>query len=113
MKTGNNIIPHQLYRFFGLLSILIFFLCVWCSTTYAETLQGKVIGVDKKPKQYASVSIFGVENRRVQTNADGRFSVNLPPGSYTVRIWQQPNRQEFSCQITPGSTKKQTFKVKW
>jgi hypothetical protein len=94
-------------------SLLFFFLCALCTTSNAETLQGKIIGSDNQPKQFASVSIFGVENRRTQTNETGEFSVNLPPGSYVIRIWQQPNRQEFDFQITSGSQEPQTFKVGW
>ena len=112
MRTVRIKILHQHYKYFGVPSFLFFFLCAWCSTSNAETLQGNIIGVDNQPKQYASVSIFGAENRRTQTNENGQFSVNLPPGSYVIRIWQRPNRQEFNFQIAPGSTEPQKFKFK-
>jgi Carboxypeptidase regulatory-like domain len=113
MRTVRIKILHQLYRYFNVPIFLFFFLCAWSSVINAETLEGKVLGVDNKPKQYASVSIFGAENRRTQTDQNGEFSVNLPPGSYVIRIWQQPNRQDFNCQINRGLTETQIFKVGW
>ena len=113
MRTVRIKILHQYYKYFGVLSLLFFVLCVWCSTSNAETLQGKIIGVDNKPKQFVSVSIFGAENRRTQTNEKGEFSVDLPPGPYVMRIWQKPKRQELNFQIAPGSKEPKTFNVEW
>ena len=100
-------------RYSILLFLVLVFIFAWCPMATAETLEGKIIGVDGRPKQYASVSIFGAKNRRTQTNESGQFTVDLPPGSYVIRVWQQPNRQDFNCQINPGATKTQTFKVGW
>ena len=113
MRTVRIKILHQYYKYFGVLSLIFFVLCIWYSTSNAEKLQGKIIGVDNKPKQFASVSIFGAENRRTQTNEKGDFSVDLPPGFYVMRIWQKPKRQELNFQIAPGLNEPQPCKVEW
>lgn len=92
------------------LSLVI--LCAWMDSANADNLKGKVIGQNKLPKKYVSVSVFGSVNRRTQTNSDGIFFVDLPPGSYTIRIRQDPKRKEFSYELS-GNDNTAVFEVDW
>ena len=107
-------LQHQPLVDIGMQSIFFLLFCVWSSTSYSEILIGKVVGLDGSPKQNASISVFGIKNRRTQTETNGMFTVDLPPGSYVIRIRQHPNRQEFTYEIREGAPEhKQTFKVSW
>lgn len=92
--------------------ISLFILCAWAFSANANELQGTVVGKDKLPKKYVSVSIFGSVNRRTQTNSDGIFFVDLPPGSYTIRIRQDPRRKEFSY-VVSEKVNSNVFEVDW
>jgi len=98
----------------GMQSIFFLLFCIWSSTSYSETLIGKVVGLDDSPKQNTSISVFGITNRRTQTETNGIFTVDLPPGSYLIRIRQNPNSQEFTYQIRAGVAEHEhLFKVNW
>jgi hypothetical protein len=107
-------ILHLPFPGIGMQSILFLLFCVWSSAAHSEILIGEVVGLDNRPKQNASISVFGIKNRRTQTEPNGEFTVNLPPGSYVIRIRQNPNRQEFTYEIREGvPEQKHIFKVNW
>lgn len=97
-----------------LITLQLFLVFTWIQPACATELVGKVVGDGGLPKTYVSVSIFGAVNRRTQTNSDGTFTVDLPPGSYIIRIRQDPNRKEFKYEMTADAQKADVeFKVDW
>ena len=93
-------------------TIPLFILCSWVLSAHASELKGKVLGKDNLPKKFVSVSVFGSVNRRTQTNSEGVFLVDLPPGSFTIRIRQDPRRKEFIYEM-PGKDSSFVFELDW
>ena len=86
------------------------------SPSFAEELRGKVIGAEKAVKRFVSVSIFGTVNRRTETNSEGMFLVDLPQGTYRIRISQNQQRKEFDHEVAdsdPSVMTERTFEVDW
>lgn len=80
----------------------------------AGTLKGTVVGTSGAPKRFARVEVLGPENKALFTGQDGTFTVEVPTGSYSVRITERNRRMEFEDVQVPGDGRAaETFQVKW
>jgi len=80
------------------------------AAVHADLLEGYVVGQDGEPKAYVRVNIIGPQKRTVVTDEDGRFTVDLLAGRYTVRVTDNRRRMDFRG-ISPGGRKE--FPLKW
>jgi len=93
--------------------IAILSLLLIASFSYGQefTLSGIVeVKSSAEPIAFANVYISELE-RGAQTDLNGKFSIKLPAGEYTLKI-TAVGYQDFTESIKINSDKKITFKVK-
>ncbi|KFA87979.1 hypothetical protein Q664_44195 [Archangium violaceum Cb vi76] len=80
----------------------------------AGTLKGTVVGNSGAPKRFVRVEVLGPEKEALFTGQDGTFTVEVPEGSYSVRITERNRRMEFEDVQVPGAGHAaETFQVEW
>lgn len=75
-------------------------------------LAGTVVGKDGRPKPNVPVDVLGPSKVYTETDSSGRFSVNLLPGRYVVRVRDGARRIEFAQEIVPGQQQAR-FQLTW
>jgi hypothetical protein len=78
-------------------------------------LEGTVTGADQQPRRRVLVDVLGPRRVFTRTDDDGRFSVQLPVGVYTIRVRDGSRRQEFPLDVTAGQggSISRVFTVRW
>ena len=74
-------------------------------------LKGVVVGSNNTPKPSVAVDILGPTRVFTETNEEGRFSVEVVAGRYTVRVRDGSRRIEFPGLVPNESEVKLT--VPW
>ena len=79
-----------------------------CSLAHAQqtpaTVSGSILGVDGAPRPYVSLDILGAERVYTETNDQGEFEVDLPPGRYVFRVRDGRRRMEFERPVGAEDT---------
>lgn len=77
----------------------------------ADTLRGVVIGANNAPKPGVAIDVLGPTRVFTETGPDGRFSVEVAAGTYTVRVRDGSRRMEFPG-VVPSEAEVQ-LSVNW
>jgi len=95
---------------------LVFFLSVLVLITGAALAQseltGIVVGSNNAPKRSVSVDLLGASTVYTGTDSSGKFTVNLRPGRYVIRVRDYRQRYEFQEYIDPGKNSRK-YVVPW
>lgn len=78
----------------------------------AASLGGTVQGSAGAPKGYVRVDAFGPGNQQTFTDQNGKFTLDLPEGEYTIQISERDRVVAFKVRI-PRQGLQKTFVVEW
>jgi hypothetical protein len=80
----------------------------------ASLLEGAVLGAADDPKPYVRVEVSGPRHMTFFTDKDGKFSLPLETGRYTVVISEANRINTFPLELRAGEAKvTRTFKLSW
>ncbi len=79
----------------------------------AGTLEATVTGRSGKPKQYVRVELIGPQSRTLFTNQHGQLAVEVPGGSYVVRITERNRQMEFEVEVPEEGEAAETLELEW
>lgn len=77
----------------------------------ADELSGIILDANGNPRPFVLVDVLGPTNVFTQADGDGRFSVTVSRGYYTVRI--RDNRRRAQTEVFVDGTLRRDFKLKW
>lgn len=78
----------------------------------AQQLSGVVKGAKGEIRPGAAVDVMGPRKLVTHTDEEGKFTVDLPTGSYTVRVRVDGRRQEFRVVIGENDGTR-IFRLSW
>lgn len=96
------------------LGILVLLICFALpETAVAGTLAGRIVGSNQRPKAFVRIEIGGPREKTVFSGPDGRFRVDLPPGQYTVQIYERTRGTRFTVDVPRQGVVEKRFPVRW
>jgi len=92
----------------------LLFLSFLTCPAVAGTLEGAVKGKGGELKRYVRVQIGGEETKTTFTDRNGRFSIEVRDGKYTVTITERNRSMRFEIDVPmTEEQKKEGFKLNW
>jgi hypothetical protein len=95
-------------------SILLAAAGLYGGTAQATTLEVTVVGSDDTPKPIVRVEVRGPQSKKVFTDEQGRFTVELTEGVYTIEVFERNRRARKTGVNVPAQGKIDvTLKLDW
>lgn len=86
--------------------------CLLAAPAAAQQLSGVVVNARGEIRPGAVVEVVGPRKLVTRTDARGEFSVQLPKGTYAVRVRVDGRRQEFQVVIGENDVRRD-FPLSW
>ena len=117
LHKGKNLVRGVLAPLCGAVLVVLFALYVTAPTARAQesgVITGRVVDPMVRVVQDAIVTVDGSGTRlETKTDSDGRFTMKVPPGSYSVRVRKDGfARETLTVAVAPEQTVEQEFSLK-
>jgi hypothetical protein len=96
----------------GCLTLVLLTASLLAAPATAQQLSGTVVGANGTPRAGVVVDVMGPRKLVTRTDQAGEFAVDLPTGSYTVRMRVDGRRQEFRVRVGQADGRR-TFRLSW
>jgi hypothetical protein len=79
----------------------------------STTLEGTVLGQANNRKPFVRVEIAGPGSKTTFTDKDGKFSLELEGGQYTVQVIEMNRAKQFTVNVPSEGKIQSEFKLPW